>query len=170
VPKSLYTSAESPVRAASHAKMSKKLWHRGYHLSHRSGVDPDVDNLRPTFGLPGASFTTTTMSTIRATAPAYSPQSTHNPTHLARWGYLGLSPMSTAPNTVARISLKFLLRRRHLGTYRFTERRTGLRPVMSPRSISFQVELESSTVVHRQPLRSSYASGRRVVRHRETAG
>src|SRR4051812_17440550 len=93
------------------------------------------------------------------TAPADIPQSTHNPTHLARWADTGLSPMCTRPNTVAHISPKFLLRRSQLGTHRFSRRKTALRRSMSPRSISFQVEPESSTVVHRQPLRSSARIG-----------
>src|SRR6478752_9254387 len=77
------------------------------------------------------------------------PQSTHNPTHTPRWADSGLSPMSTPPNTVARISPWVLLRRSRLGTHRITRRRAALRRLMSPRSISFQVEPESSTVVHR---------------------
>jgi hypothetical protein len=48
-----------------------------------------------------------------------------------------------------------LLRRSPLGTHRIGPRDTGWRSAVSPRSISFQVEAESSTVVHRQPLRSS---------------
>src|SRR5690242_16580272 len=82
------------------------------------------------------------------------PQFPHTPTRMARCADTGLSPMCTTPNTVAHISPKFLLRRSHLGTHRFSVRRAALRRRMSPRSISFQVEPESSTVVHRQPLRS----------------
>lgn len=140
-------------------KFFEKLWHRQYHLSHGSGVHAGVDNLPPTFGLTGDSFTTRSQCTVHPTAPADIPQSTHNPTHLARWADTGLSPMCTRPNTVAHISPKFLLRRSQLGTHRFSRRKTALRRSMSPRSISFQVEPESSTVVHRQPLRSSARVG-----------
>jgi hypothetical protein len=140
-------------------KIFEKLWHRRYHSSHRYGVDAGVDNLRQTFELPAASYTTRSTSTAGRTAPGTCPQSTHNPTHSPRRPDIGLSPISTSPNTVARISPEFLLRRSHLGTHRFTGRRGALRTPMSPRSISFQVEPESSTVVHRQPLRSSVRIG-----------
>jgi hypothetical protein len=122
-------------------------------------VDAGVDNLRPTLGLPGASFTTRSKSTMRPAALTDCGRSAHNPTHLPRCADTGSSPASTGPNTVARISPRFLLRRSHLGTHRLTRRRTALRRFMSPRSISFQVELESSTVVDRQPLRSSVRIG-----------
>jgi hypothetical protein len=135
-------------------KSSKKLPHRRHHLSHRCGVDPGVDNLRPSFELPAKSRTTPSKSTMPPRSAANCPQSTHNPTHLPRWADIGLSPISTGPNTVACISTKFVLRRRHLGTRRSEGRNAALRPSMSPRSISFQVEPESSTVVQRQPLRS----------------
>jgi hypothetical protein len=128
-------------------------------MSQRSGVDAGVDNLLANFGLPGASFTTRPKSTISSIASPDSPQFIHTPTHLPRWADIGLSPTSTVPNTVARISLKFLLRRSHLGTHRSTERRTALRRFMSARSISFQVEPERSTVVQRQPVRSSMRIG-----------
>lgn len=118
-----------------------------------------MDNLRSTFGLPHASFTTPSRYTARPTTAANCPQSTHSPTHLPRCTDIRLSPMSTAPNTVACISLNFLVRRSHLGTPRLSRRRGTLRRSMSPSSISFQVELESSTVVHRQPLRSSVRIG-----------
>jgi hypothetical protein len=135
-------------------KTFKKLPHRRHHLSHRCGVDAGVDNLRPTFGLPTTKCTTASTSPTQPMSAGTCPQFTHNPTHLPRWGDNGLSPMSTGPNTIACISLKFLLRRRRLGTHRFARRRATWRRSMSPRSISFQVEPESSTVVHRQPLRS----------------
>ena len=135
-------------------KIFKKLWHRRYQLSHRNGVDADVHKLRPTFGLSGASFTTPTKSTIGRSTAAICTQFTHKPTRSPRWADNRLSPMSTAPNTVAHISPKVLLKRSHLGTHRFTAPAAALRRSMSPRSISFQVEPESSTVVHRQPLRS----------------
>ena len=135
-------------------KIFEKLPHRRHHLSHRCGVDAGVDNLRPSFGLSAASSTTRSKSTMHPNPVGNCPQSTHNPTHLPRWADIGLSPISTAPNTVARIPPKFLLRRSHLGTHRFARRGAALRPSMSPRSISFQVGPESSTVVHRQPLRS----------------
>ena len=135
-------------------KIFKKLPHRRHHLSHRGGVDAGVDNLRPTFGLPTPCWTTPSKSTTHAKTTANCPQSTHNPTHLPRWADIGLSPISTGPNTVACISTKFLLRRRHLGTHRSEGHKAASRPSMSPRSISFQVEPESSTVVQRQPLRS----------------
>ena len=118
-----------------------------------------VDNLRPTIGSPAASLTTRLKSPISTTAVPDCPQFTHNPTHLPRWADIGLSPISTAPITVACISLKLLPRRRRLGTHRSTLRRADQRRFMSPRSISFQVEPESSTVVHRQPLRSSVRLG-----------
>jgi len=105
--------------------------------------------MRPTFGSTRGSFTTRAKSTMRPPAATNCPQSTHNPTHLPRWADSGLSPMSTPPNTVARISPWVLLRRSRLGTHRITRRRAALRRLMSPRSISFQVEPESSTVVHR---------------------
>jgi hypothetical protein len=151
-------------------KFCKKLWHRRHHMSQRRGVDTGVDNLRPTFGLVGAFFTTPQESTMRRPVAANCPQLTHTQTRVPRWADTPLSPMCTCPNTVAHISSKFLLRRRHLGTHRFTARHAPLPRAMSPRSISFQVEAESSTVVHRQPLRSWHASGRRGARHRETAG
>lgn len=137
----------------------KKLWHRRHHMSQRIGVDAGVDNLLPTFGLPGASFTTRSKSTNSPTASTSSPQFTHTPTHLPRWADIGLSPTSTAPNTVARISPRFVLRRSHLGTHRFPEHRAAFRRFMSARSISFQVEPERSTVVQRQPVRSSMRIG-----------
>jgi hypothetical protein len=140
-------------------KIFKKLWHRRHHMSQRIGVDAGVDNLLPTIGLPGVSFTTRSKSTIRPAASTTSPQFTHTPTHLPRWADIGLSPTSTAPNTVARISGKFLLRRSHLGTHRSTGRRAALRRNMSAPSISFQVERERSTVVQRQPVRSSMRIG-----------
>jgi hypothetical protein len=135
-------------------KSFKKLPHRRHHLSHRCRVDAGVDNLRPTSGLPTAACTTRSKSTMHPSAGANCPQSIHNPTHLPRWAYRGLSPMCTGPITVACISQNLLLRRRHLGTHRFGRRRATLRRLTSPRSISFQVEPESSTVVHQQPLRS----------------
>jgi hypothetical protein len=135
-------------------KIFQKLPHRRYHSSHRGGVDAGVDNLLPNFGLPSPSCTTRQKSTTHPTAAANCPQSTHNPTHLPRCADIGLSPISTGPNTVACISLKFLPRRRRLGTHRSDAHKAALRPSMSPRSISFQVEPESSTVVQRQPLRS----------------
>lgn len=138
---------------------SKKLWHRRHHTSQRIGVNARVHNLLPTFGSPGASLTTRSKSTTSPTASTGSPQITHTPTHVPRWADIGLSPTSTAPNTVARISPKFLLRRSHLGTHRFTERTPALRPSMSAPSISFQVEPERSTVVQRQPVRSSMRIG-----------
>ena len=132
----------------------EKLPHRRYHLSHRFGVDAGVHNLRPSLGLPAASCTTEVKSTKHPIAVGNGPQSTNNPTHLSRWADMGLSPMSTGPITVARISLKFPSKSRHLGTHRSARHRPTLRRSLSPRSISFQVEPESSTVVHRQPLRS----------------
>jgi hypothetical protein len=137
----------------------KKLWHRRHHMSQRIDVDAGVDNLPPTFGLPGASFTTRSKSTISPPASAASPQFTHTPTHLPRWADIGLSPTSTAPNTVARISPEFVPRRSHLGTHRSTGCRAALRRLMSALSISFQVEPERSTVVQRQPVRSSMRIG-----------
>ena len=128
-------------------------------MSHQRGVDADVDNLRPSFGLLGATLTTRLKSTVRPAAAALRPQSAHSPTHLPRWVDIGLSPMSTGPITVACISPKLSPRRRHLGTHRSTNHRHVLRRSMSPRSISFQVEPESSTVVQRQPLRSSVRLG-----------
>jgi hypothetical protein len=115
-------------------------------------------------------FTTQPKSTMRSSPAPDCPHFTHTRTRMPRWADTPLSPMCTCPNTVAPISSKFLLRRRHLGTHRFSARRAPLSRAMSPRSISFQVEAESSTVVHRQPLRSWHASGRRGARHRETAG
>src|SRR6476661_2774576 len=67
------------------------------------------------------------------------PQSTHNPTHTPRWADGGLSPMSTTPNTVARISSKVLLRRSRLGTHRKTRRRAALRRLMSPDRLAFKL-------------------------------
>jgi hypothetical protein len=165
-----YDRADKPAFGAIRQKFFKKLWHRRHHMSQGNGVDVRVDNLLPTFGLPGASFTTWSKSTISPTASTDSPQFTHTPTHLPRWADIGLSPASTAPNTVARISPRFLLRRSHLGTHRFTEHRAALRRFMSARSISFQVEPERSTVVQRQPVRSSLRIGDTRERHRETAG
>src|SRR6267154_5770970 len=95
------TSRNSPLESASapsaepqfHCsaeKFCKKLPHRRYHVSHQCGVDAGVDNMRPTFALPAASPTTPLKSTVRPTAVALRPQSTHNPTHLPRWGDIGL--------------------------------------------------------------------------------
>jgi hypothetical protein len=140
-------------------KFLKKLPHHRYHLSHRCGVDPGVDNLLPTIGLPASSLTTPSKSTMRPAAVSDCPQFTHNPTHLPRWADIGLSPMSTIPITVACISPKLLLRRRHLGTHRSKLRRADKQRLMSPRSISFQVEPESSTVVHRQSVRLGETRG-----------
>jgi hypothetical protein len=140
-------------------KTLKKLPHRRYHLSHRCGVDAMCTTCGPTFGLLPASCTTRPTSTTLPTAVANSPQLTNKPTLLPRWPNIGLSPMCTGPNTVAHISPKFLLRRRHLGTQRSVRHGATLRRWMSPPPISFQVVPESSTVVHRQPLRSSVSIG-----------
>ena len=117
-------------------------------------MDAAVDNLRPTFGSSPSTSTTEPESTTWRTAVSFHPQSAHTSTHLPRWADTRLSPMSTIPNTVARISPRIVLRRSHLGTHGITRRTTGLRTSMSAPSISFQVGPESSTVVHRQPLRS----------------
>lgn len=135
-------------------KFFKKLWHRRYHSSHRRGVHAGVDNLRSTLGSPRGWSTTALRSTTPIPIAADCPQPTHTLTRMARCGDSGLSPISTVPITAACISSKFLPRRSRLGTRPFTVGRTGLRRSMSPRSISFQVEPESSTVVHRQPLPS----------------
>ena len=124
-------------------------------MSHPIGVSTHVDNLGLTGELPAASYTELPKSTTRAAATTDHPQSTHNQTRLPRWSDMGSSPMRTSPNTVACISLKILLRRSSLGTFRTPGRQAARPPSMSARSISFQVEAESSTVVHRQPLRSS---------------
>ena len=125
---SLYPNVEqlrrqSFVRHGPAEKFLKKLPHRRYHLSHRCGVDPGVDNSLPTIGLPAASLTTRLKSTMRPTAVSDCSQFTHNPTYMPRWADIGLSPVSTIPITVASISPKLLLRRRHLGTHRSTLRR-----------------------------------------------
>src|SRR5882757_5214750 len=118
------TSSNCANNRAFDGKTFKKLPHRRYHLSHRCGVDPGVDNSVPTIELPAASLKTRLKSTMRPTAVSDCPQFTHNPTHMPRWADIGLSPMSTVPITVACISPKLLLRRRHLGTHRSSLRRT----------------------------------------------
>ena len=147
-------SRQTRVLGGSIQKTLKKLPHRRYHLSHPRGGDAVWTTCWPTFGLLAASLTTRPMSTMHPTTVANCAQLIHEPTHLPRWADIGLSPISTGPNTVARISPRFLLRRRRLGTHRSVWRGAPLRRSMSPPSISFQVEPESSTVVHREPLRS----------------
>jgi hypothetical protein len=135
-------------------KFFEKLLYLSHHLSHKIGVDTGVDNLRSTGGLVGDLYTTSPTSTARATLTPNHAQSTHKTTHGPRRADIPSSPICTGPNTVAHISLKFLPRRRGLGTQPPHRLRCDLPTSMSARPISFQVDAESSTVVQRQPLRS----------------
>jgi len=136
------------------AKFMQKLLYLWHHWSHRIGVDTGVDNLRSTGGLVRSFYTSRPTSTGRAKLTPNHPQSAPNPTHQPRRADIPSSPICTGPNTVAHLSLKFLPRRRGLGTQSPHRLRRDLPSSMSARPISFQVDAESSTVVQRQPLRS----------------
>jgi hypothetical protein len=136
------------------SKFMQKLLYLSHHSSHKIGVDTGVDNLPSTGGLVRRFYTTPPTSTARARLTPNHPQATPNPTHEPRRADIPSSPICTGPNTVAHLSLKFLPRRRGLGTQSPHRLPGDLPSSMSARAISFQVDAESSTVVQRQPLRS----------------
>jgi hypothetical protein len=83
------------------------------------------------------------------------PQLIHNP----RGAHAGATPLhpqhAQALILLLIYLLGFLFEEGGWGNSERSGFATGQRPSMSPRSISFQVEPESSTVIQRQPLRSS---------------
>ncbi len=148
----------------------KKLLPRRYQQSQHTAVDAPVGKLlTPRARTPGQSTAATDPQPLH-TNHTIRPRVMHNLAGAPSSADTMLSTHCTGLNTVTEISTKFVLQKRALGTSRSTPRITTSKPRVSLISISFQDGLRRSTVVVRQPVRSSKRSTGTGVRRRGAPG